>query len=93
MRAYIIPMIDFGYGLECDQMLVMWLEEVTTLTLEVSGIDSRVEWYYDEFVDPIEYGVKIDIEGMDKARFIFVVDQIKDAAMQHCDAVTMRVTA
>ncbi len=92
MRVYIIPLSDFGFGLESDEALAMRLESVVTTAFSRSDFDGQAEWYYDEFVDPIEHGVKVDIRGLDKAQYAFIIDSIKDVALQHCDAVVVRVS-
>ncbi len=92
MRVYINPKTDFGFGLESDEITSQQLAIFAEMVFSKKSVDGRAEWYYDEFVDPIEHGVKIDINGLDRAQFILIIGQIADRCLQHCDKVVIEVS-
>lgn len=91
MRAFIIPMTDFGYGPEPDEAIAVQLETAVAAMIAEFGLEGRAEWYYDEFVYPTEHGVKVDIKGVDTATFLRVIHDIKDGCMAMCDEVDLEI--
>lgn len=87
MRAYIIPLTDFGDGPEPDQQIAQVLPGALSAVLKSRGVEAKIEWYYDEFMDPVEHGVKIDIEGVDEDRFIQIIEQLAVHCEPFCEEV------
>lgn len=86
-KAWLVPLTDFGDGLEPNEVLAMRLPEGINAILVLRGLDGRADWYYDEDVWPIEHGIKITISGLTAEWFEWHIDSIAELCEQHCERV------
>jgi hypothetical protein len=83
-RAYII--IPEGHP-----TLLAELEDTLRAAFRLNRLNGTAQWYYDEFVDPIEYGVRIDIRDISAEKWQQLLEYIQQNASRQYGEVRVEI--
>ena len=94
MRVYFIPRTDFGDGLEPDDGLARTLEGAFRVWFHKRGLDDRTcaEWYFDEFEDPTESGVAVEIFDTSAELAHRIILSLEQDFSEFCDQLEVQHT-